>query len=83
MAARVRLPDRQALVVKEDALEVVGFGRHAYLWIGDQDGRCARTVSGKQLADLFNAIRRARSAKPRQGKWPVRKAPRKNKEAKE
>lgn len=69
----VRLPDRQALIVKKDGLEVVGFGRHTYLWIGDFEGRCVRTVSGKQLQELFNAIRRAKSAKPRQRQWPQRK----------
>lgn len=74
MNAKVRLPDREALIVKKDALEVVGFGKNAYLWVGDREGRFVRAVDGAELRALFNAIRRAYTGKTvvenRRRKWP-------------
>lgn len=78
MAIRVREPDGEALVVVPDGLEVVGFGRNAYLWVGDAEGRCVRIVQGQDLKDLQCAIRRAlESTAPRrvnrQIRWPGEK----------
>jgi hypothetical protein len=58
---RVREPDRQALLVKEDALEVVGFGKHAYLWIGDEavSGNYNRKGASAKSGDgLATAVKR-------------------------